>query len=84
MWGGPSGQGGAGMADRPETSADQYAPVQDAEAYLDTKGGVPRDDDSRPGGRDEGRNGPHRRRLEAKDEEIRHQAEVDLDPRSRQ
>ena len=68
------------MAERIETSADQYAPVRDTEAYLDSKGGVPRDDEGR-GGRDQGRNTAHRRRLESQVEEERHAAEVDVEAR---
>jgi len=62
-----------------ETSADQYAPVRDTEDYLNSKGGVPREDKGRGGDRDQGRNGPHRRRLESAPEEERHAAEVRID-----
>lgn len=58
------------MADN-ETSADQYSPVRHTESYLDTKGGVPREDHGE-GGRDQGENTPHRRRLESAPEEERH------------
>lgn len=59
-----------------ETSADQYAPVQDTEEYLNSKGGVPREARGSAGGRDQGRNTAHRRRMESVAEEERHGAEV--------
>ena len=66
------------MADS-ETSADQYAPVRDTEQYLNTKGGVPRADDGGDAERDQGKNTPHRRRLESQAEEARHGAEVEIE-----
>lgn len=50
--------------------------MRDSEGYLNTKGGVPRGDDGRGGDRDQGRNSPHRRRLESAVEEERHDAEL--------
>ena len=60
---------------RPKTSAEQYAPVQDAERYLDSKGGVlPADEGAIDA---KGRQGKEPRRpLESPVEAERHAAEV--------